>query len=568
MTIVIRLIPLAYSLVLLPKDKVYIGIYGDSLGWNGVVQDILNGHYFPLQDPFIKENSGIPHFYTPLAFWVAAEISLLAGCQVWETDFWFSGLFVPFFFVLTTYTLLKRTVRDSRSVTWILFFIALSAGLGWVILLGALLKYPSAILAVLSGLARGAVRYDIPLEAKSAITDAIYSSWDLGRHSAPISQGLSGYQGLGLAFAMIITHLSLRDEKEHRNKAALLGGIFLGLLLTTHTLVSLAYLVAVATYLAVSFILKRSTRDLIKTHTIILVVGATLSAFYWLPIATSLLTKTGAAYYAWSMTSGIEAFGSYLYPGRVKAPLIWEYPAAFGVPLILGIVGLLQQRRALLQDNLAAFLLSWLVAMFVLANIHYIGFVYQPFRFAQYLSLPLCFFAGTFTATKLLPRISKGWLKTLIVLTLLMVATASQGVAYAFNLTWVPKQMYVDRGYYDAFMWLKQNTSPDDVILASHETSNYIPAISGNKVAMGWVSTFAILSTEQRQQRLQDLGLILGPSDTTITQTLLAKYHVDYILIGPSEKNLTHPSKLSTLKELYPTLYQSPDVTILRVKSS
>jgi len=566
MTALIRLVPLAYALVLLPRDKVYIGIYGDSLGWNGVVQGIIQGNYFPLRDPFIAENSGTPHFYTPLAFWVAAEISLLSGCPVWETDFWFSGMCVPLFSLLAVYTLLRRATRDPRTVVWTLFFVAFAAGLGWLVLLGTLLKYPSTIVTILSELAKGAVRYDIPLEAKREITDTIYSSWDLGRHAAPISQGLSGYQGLGLAFAMVAVYLTLRSENKHGYKMAILGGVFLGLLVLTHTLVSLAYIIAVLAYLTISFVLRRGTPDLIRVQAVVMSVGATLSAFYWLPIATSLLTRTGAAYYAWSMTSGIEAFGSYLYPGRVKAPLLWEYLAAFGLPLILGIIGLYQQRRAIVEESLTRFLFSWLLTMFTLANIHYIGFVYQPFRFAQYLSLPLCYFAGAVTPTALLPRAPRAWSKTMLVLTVLVATTASQSVAYAFNLTWIPEQMYIDRGYYDAFTWLRQNTNPSDVILASHETSNYIPAVSGNKAAMGWVSTFAILSSEQRQDRLRDLSLILGPSDTTATQSLLEKYHADYILIGPNEREISNPLKLSTLERLYPVVYQGSDVTILRVQ--
>jgi hypothetical protein len=343
--------------------------------------------------------------------------------------------------------------------------------------------------------------------------------------------------------------------------------VFLGLLVLTHTLVSLTYIIVVAAYLATSLALKRDIRELIKVQAVAVTTGAALSAFYWLPIATSLLTRTGAAYYAWSMTAGIEAFGSYLYPGRVKAPLLWEYPAAFGLPLILAVIGLYQQRKAIAEDSLARFLFSWLLAMLILANIHYIGLVYQPFRFAQYLSLPLGFFAGMTTPTTLLRRPSYRWSKTLIVLAVLATATASQGVAYAFNLMWIPKQMYIDRGYYDAFIWLRQNTNRDDVILASHETSSYIPAISGNKAAMGWVSTFAILSSEQRQERLRDLDTILGPSNMTTTQSLLAKCHVNYILIGPSEREIANQSKLSSLKGSYPTVYQTQDVIILHVQA-
>jgi hypothetical protein len=82
--------------------------------------------------------------------------------------------------------------------------------------------------------------------------------------------------------------------------------------------------------------------------------------------------------------------------------------------------------------------------------------------------------------------------------------------------------------------WLRGNTSPDDVVLASLTVGQYVPAISGNTAFLAhWAQTVDFYDKEERVARFFDEAT----SDEARRDTVCA-FGVDYVIYGPAERAL------------------------------
>lgn len=93
---------------------------------------------------------------------------------------------------------------------------------------------------------------------------------------------------------------------------------------------------------------------------------------------------------------------------------------------------------------------------------------------------------------------------------------------------------YLYRDEITALKWLKQNTSPGDIVLASGTIGQYIPALSGNTAFLAhWAQTIGYY------EKVNRVNSFFNPAtpDTERAQTVRA-FHIAYVFFGPAERQL------------------------------
>lgn len=101
----------------------------------------------------------------------------------------------------------------------------------------------------------------------------------------------------------------------------------------------------------------------------------------------------------------------------------------------------------------------------------------------------------------------------------------------------------------EAFKWLEQNVQPDDVVLSSLTTGQYVPMFTGAHAYVAhWAQTLDFFEKRDAAQRFFDAQI----ADDERARILQA-HSVDYVLIGPAERALGDfsPNRSSLLSEVY-----------------
>jgi uncharacterized membrane protein len=119
---------------------------------------------------------------------------------------------------------------------------------------------------------------------------------------------------------------------------------------------------------------------------------------------------------------------------------------------------------------------------------------------------------------------------------------------------------YLHRDDVAALDWLRENTSPDNVVLCSLTVGEYVPAVSGNTAFLAhWVQTVDVYDKRDRVARFFDADA----PDEERAETLHA-FGVDYVLHGPAERTLgDYDPQTSPFLE---KVFFSPYTAIYRVK--
>jgi hypothetical protein len=122
-----------------------------------------------------------------------------------------------------------------------------------------------------------------------------------------------------------------------------------------------------------------------------------------------------------------------------------------------------------------------------------------------------------------------------------------------------PQVMYPLNDFYNAMIWLKDNTARTDVVLSKVTAGNYIPAYSGNYVYLGHNPETPMYSQKVDNVNQFFSGTMI-PKDA---QQFLKTEHISYVFYGPQEKdnNQKDIKQYSFLKEVF----TSPYVTLYRV---
>jgi hypothetical protein len=234
------------------------------------------------------------------------------------------------------------------------------------------------------------------------------------------------------------------------------------------------------------------------------------------------------------------------------SPPPWEYAIAYGfvLPLAAGGAALAIRRRS--RGDF--FLLAWVIVNCLL--------LYAPFslqrRLVTGLHFPLCVLAAMALSRYVLPRFALARrtviLGAIIVLTMpsnLFVLMASMAGAAHHD-----SRLYLYRDEAEAMTWLRENTQPTDIVLASPATSLFIPAWTGNRVLYG--HPFETIQAKDKKALAEAFFRegIGGQAGQKIAQL----YRPAYVFYGPRERELGEPM---SEHELPTVAYQNESVTIM-----
>jgi hypothetical protein len=203
-----------------------------------------------------------------------------------------------------------------------------------------------------------------------------------------------------------------------------------------------------------------------------------------------------------------------------------------GVPLLIALPGIYHALRDFEQDG-DQLVLMWLLAILVV--------VYLPTniqrRFTVGLMIPIAYFGTRALDNFWFPRVSRVWRYRLLV-AVIPVMTISHIFPLLSNIPLSsdavpPIGPFLERDYAAVFQWLKENTQPDDVILAVSDVSIWIPGWVGARVVYG--HPFETMDADVKDAQV--LKWYQG-EDAAICRALLNEYQVKYVIVGPEEKKL------------------------------
>jgi hypothetical protein len=247
----------------------------------------------------------------------------------------------------------------------------------------------------------------------------------------------------------------------------------------------------------------------------------------------------------------------------ILSPHPLHYLAAYGVPLLLAAFAV---HGAWRSERPAWLALAWVGVVPFL--------VYLPFnlqrRLVEGVQVPLSLLAawGLGQISNLEPRATsdkrqaasvRRWLIVSVVLVALSLTNVLLVAGNALVLRRCPASVYRDVAEIVALDWLDQQVEPDDVVLSSYETGNYLPARVWARVFVGHgPETVRFAEKMALMRRFFDAA-----TDNAWRQDLLQEYSIDYVFWGPAERQVGgfDPQAPAYLREIY----QASGYTIFEV---
>jgi uncharacterized membrane protein len=121
---------------------------------------------------------------------------------------------------------------------------------------------------------------------------------------------------------------------------------------------------------------------------------------------------------------------------------------------------------------------------------------------------------------------------------------------------------------YAAIRWLQANVTGAPVILeawgGSYQYAARVSALTGLPAVLGW--DFHEYqwrgSYDEPSRRKTDIDILYNTSDLTQTLTLLDKYAITYVYVGPLERERYNPGGLAKFDRLMKVVYRKGAVTI------
>lgn len=242
----------------------------------------------------------------------------------------------------------------------------------------------------------------------------------------------------------------------------------------------------------------------------------------------------------------------------------------FGVPLFLAAAALVVWFRQKRWTDERLFIASWFLMGFAL--------LYIPTDFQIHMlnswQIPLMFLATMYLYDVIVPAVQRRigekrllglrparWLPALLLV--LVIPTNLYLIAWRFvDLSRYTYPYYLEQDYMRALDWLRENSDPQEVVLASLEIGQYIPGVSGNNTFLAhWANTVNYFDKVQRVD-----GFYAANAPAEYRLDTVRQFHVDYVLYGPAERQIGsyNPSGLPWLEPVFET----PLVTVYRVDSA
>jgi len=242
----------------------------------------------------------------------------------------------------------------------------------------------------------------------------------------------------------------------------------------------------------------------------------------------ALVSAPVIAYSAWVFTSD-RVYATWAAQNLILSPHPLHYLAAYGVLLLLAAFAM----RAAWRSQRPTWLpLAWVAAAPLL--------VYLPFNLQRRLiegaQIPLSLLAA-WGLVKISPLQSPSLKSRLFVGVVLIGLSLTNVLLVAGNslaLRGQPAPIYREAGEVAALDWLNEQIEPDDVVLSSYATGNYLPARVEARVFVGHGPE----SVHAGAKKEQVARFFDAATNDTWRQHLLTEYGVDYVFWGPEERAL------------------------------
>ncbi len=136
------------------------------------------------------------------------------------------------------------------------------------------------------------------------------------------------------------------------------------------------------------------------------------------------------------------------------------------------------------------------------------------------------------------------------------------------GIAWV-EQVHPDD--HAAILWLRGHAAPDAVILetpgaryASYRYEARVSALTGRPTLLGWGGHQSQWrgNYEEPARREPDIEILYNGLDRQTTLTLLNKYDITYVYVGPLERQKYNPAGLNKFANLMDIVFAQGDVVI------
>ena len=279
------------------------------------------------------------------------------------------------------------------------------------------------------------------------------------------------------------------------------------------------------------------------------------SAAEWVRVVTGGLPSGALLVYYWMVTQHdpvIAAWRVQAYNALVTASL-WQTLLGYGLLTPLALVGAIWG----LRRGRGVFLVIWAVVA--------LGLVFAPLglqlRLLLGLNLAMAVLAamGAFYAL----RLTASHRRRLILAAIVAALVPTNLMMVLFHLpddmsaaTW---PLFMTGGEAAAFAWLRDSVPPEELVLCSPKMGLMIPAWAGQRVVYG----HGVETVDAVNKKAEVEGLFSGMTNWT---EFLRKYDVQYIFVGPKERELGEVGP-TWLQMRFPleVSYANDEVTIYRV---
>jgi hypothetical protein len=502
--LVLTSLPYLYGYLSSPPDRQFMGLmldvpdHGQYLSWWRGFQSSL------LISNKLTPEANEPFFFN-LLWWVLAQISRWTGlgyAPVYQAFRWIAGGS----FLWAVYRLMAQFLPDVSQRRTAFLLVTFSSGLGWVLVV---LKYT---------LNKGELLF--PLDVYIAEGNSFLC--------------ILGYPHFAFAAAFIALTFEFfwRGWKEEQTKYMVIAGVLALLLSWMHAYDLLLIYGIVGTFALLVWWKRR----------------AFPWRLFWGGVVVFALSCSGAIYSVVLTTVDPlweEVLAQFANAG-VYTPSPPHLVILFGFSLIVAAatwVGLAWRKRWS-EENL--FVMGWFLAGAVL---NYIPTDFQIHMLNSW-QIPMMILVTKGLYEFIAPVIAQ-WKFRIWNLEFGIGDRAKRLIVVAFALAVLPTNVYLwawrfvdlERHNYPFYLhrddvaaldWLRENTSPDDVVLCSLTVGQYVPALSGNTAFLAhWAQTVDFYDKRNRVARFFDAAA----PDEERAETVRA-FGVGYVLRGPAEREL------------------------------
>lgn len=214
------------------------------------------------------------------------------------------------------------------------------------------------------------------------------------------------------------------------------------------------------------------------------------------------------------------------------------------------------------KEKIKEFLFYYLpfVVLFIISNF----IIFQPYDYDNSKILYYWYIFSSPLAAYFIVRIWKTKYLKLIGISLFVITIAS-GALDVFRLTNYQKNkiQLIDKKSIKIAHFIKNKTSPKSIFVTASNHNHPVPTLAGRTILMGypgWLWTYAI----DYSQREADITEIYSATDRV--KSLINFYNVDYIFIGPIERE-RYVINEPFYEKNFPIIYKDNDFKIFKVNN-